>query len=482
NSATETVRVSRMYDETDPTIADIDDYMLPGCNTAWPDDLTTSWSDNCSDGGSIDSDGGVADGSDGCIQYRLYTFSVTDDCGNSATETVRVSRMYDETDPVITCPEVPNVCNGEFPSLTATWSDNCSAGGTLTLDAPSRIEMGEDGCSEIGYYDFEVTDDCGNTATETCIVVREIDTIDNCETAFARADEGAQCFIPDFSRWGWTNYLPCKGKYTMDLWAGAAHCNVDNGALVGTVTVNYSNESVVVTYNINQGYVMSEAHVYVGCDPYPIHRNGKPTVAPGQFPFNASYSGNVQSYTVEIDNLDADNHGGIYVIAHAVACEIACMCSPSEDDMCSDDNGYSTTYSGEFYCEPDLDGDLVETACDVCPEGNNNDDADGDGTPDVCDDTPDGGAGLVGFTAYPVPFEYEVNIAYYFDYSTDVTIEIFDTKGALIRKIVNRSYMPGTKGLETIDMSRTDNQLFFVRLSTNKGSLVKKIISSKTQP
>ncbi|WP_162604174.1 T9SS type A sorting domain-containing protein, partial [Mangrovimonas spongiae] len=485
NDATETVRVSRMYDETDPTIADIDDYMLDGCNTAWPESLDTTWSDNCSDGGSITSDGGVDDGSDGCIQYRLYTFSVTDACGNDATETVRVSRMYDETDPTITCTEqIPNVCNVEFPSLTATWSDNCSDGGTLTLEGPSRIEMSEDGCSEIGYYDFEVTDDCGNSTTETCTVIREFDTVDNCETAFAKADEGAQCFIPDFNRWGWTNYLPCKGKYVMDLWAGAAHCNIDNGELVGTVIVNYTNDSVLVTYNINEGYIMSESHVFVDCDPYPIKGNGKPTVAPGQYPFNASYSGYVQNYTVEIQNPEADNHGGIYVIAHAVTCEISCICSSSMMDMYSSDNGDTTTYIDEFHCEPDVDGDLVETACDICPEGNNNYDADGDGTPDACDDTPNGDteSGLIGFTAYPVPFDYEVNIAYNFNYNTDIVIEVFDTKGALIRKVENRNYISGTKVVTTIDMSRTDNQLFFVRLRTHKGTFIKKILSSKTQP
>ncbi|RSK40221.1 hypothetical protein, partial [Mangrovimonas spongiae] len=179
NDATETVRVSRMYDETDPTIADIDDYMLDGCNTAWPESLDTTWSDNCSDGGSITSDGGVDDGSDGCIQYRLYTFSVTDACGNDATETVRVSRMYDETDPTIADIDdyMLDGCNTAWPeSLDTTWSDNCSDGGSITSDG--GVDDGSDGCIQYRLYTFSVTDACGNDATETVRVSRMYDETD----------------------------------------------------------------------------------------------------------------------------------------------------------------------------------------------------------------------------------------------------------------------------------------------------------------
>lgn len=84
-SCTSTVNI----DMTDPELVDVDDYTLTGCNTPWPAYLSTSWTDNCSTGGITNSDAGVPDGTstDGCIQYRLFTFSVTDDCGNSDTET-----------------------------------------------------------------------------------------------------------------------------------------------------------------------------------------------------------------------------------------------------------------------------------------------------------------------------------------------------------------------------------------------------------
>ncbi|WP_299003448.1 hypothetical protein, partial [uncultured Tenacibaculum sp.] len=108
---------------------------LEGCNTPWPANLTTDWTDNCAAGGvGIQSDGGVdqPDSADGCTQYRLYTFTITDDCGNSDTETTLVSRDYDMTDPEIT--DIPDYklagCNTPWPeNLTTDWTDNCAAGG-----------------------------------------------------------------------------------------------------------------------------------------------------------------------------------------------------------------------------------------------------------------------------------------------------------------------------------------------------------------
>ena len=78
---------------------DVADYRLEGCAAEWPGFLTTTWSDNCSTGGNIDSDAGVDNGSsaDGSIEYREYTFTVKDGCDNRATETTLVSKLMDVT-------------------------------------------------------------------------------------------------------------------------------------------------------------------------------------------------------------------------------------------------------------------------------------------------------------------------------------------------------------------------------------------------
>ncbi|MDG5492885.1 T9SS type A sorting domain-containing protein, partial [Psychroserpens sp. SPM9] len=84
----------------------------------------------------------------------------------------------------------------------------------------------------------------------------------------------------------------------------------------------------------------------------------------------------------------------------------------------------------------------------------------------------------VDFTAYPVPFDKEVNIAYTFEFDTNVTIELFDTKGLLVLTETNTRYVKGSNGKSTFDLSRYSNQLFYVKVTTNKGSVTKKIVSS----
>ena len=84
----------------------------------------------------------------------------------------------------------------------------------------------------------------------------------------------------------------------------------------------------------------------------------------------------------------------------------------------------------------------------------------------------------IDFTAYPVPFNNEVNIAYTFEFETNVTIQLFDTKGLLILSQTNESYVKGSKDKTTFDLSRTANQMFYVQLTTSQGTVTKKIVSS----
>ncbi len=83
------------------------------------------------------------------------------------------------------------------------------------------------------------------------------------------------------------------------------------------------------------------------------------------------------------------------------------------------------------------------------------------------------------FKAYPVPFENEVTIQYMFEYNTSVTIEVFDAKGILVNKNTNNNYKGGTTDNTMFDMSRNSNQMYYVKLTTNRGSITKKILSNK---
>ncbi len=211
NTATETTRVSREYDMTDPEITDIEDYQLEGCDQEWPQFLTTEWADNCSSGGSINSDEGVVDGNseDGCIQYRLYTFTITDNCGNSDTETTRVSKeLY------ISDPEIEDLadyslesCNTDWPEfLISTWTGNCTNGGEIESDHGVDDGSSEDGCIQYRLYTFTITDNCGNTDTETTRVSREYDMTDPEITDIEDYQlEGCNSPWPEYLKTNWTD-------------------------------------------------------------------------------------------------------------------------------------------------------------------------------------------------------------------------------------------------------------------------------------
>ena len=210
------VRVTRMYDETPPVIAELDDIMLEGCNTPWPDAPTTTWTDNCSDGGTITGVAGEVM-TDGCYQTLVYTFNVTDDCGNEAEEVyVTVNRMYDVTAPEIA--ELDDImlegCNTQWPDApTTTWTDNCSEGGTITGVAG---EVMTDGCYQYIDYAFNVTDDCGNAAEE--VVVRVTRMYDVTAPVIAELDdimlEGCNTPWPDAPTTTWTDNCSDGGTIT----------------------------------------------------------------------------------------------------------------------------------------------------------------------------------------------------------------------------------------------------------------------------
>ncbi len=145
-----------------------------------------------------------------------------------------------------------------------------------------------------------------------------------CETAFADGGDLGQCFLSlqgyNFHRWGWTNGPIGVTTSTLEweIWAGAGQCNHDHGILVGTLYVDYDGSTATVTYDMNPEYIMDETHLYVGNGIVPLNpHNNHPTVAPGQYGNQHSLSG-ATTDTYTIDGLS----GEIYIIAHAVVCDL----------------------------------------------------------------------------------------------------------------------------------------------------------------
>ena len=126
--------------------------------------------------------------------------------------------------------------------------------------------------------------------------------------------------------WGWTNLIDLDGydeEVVLDLYAGAAQNDLDKGAWVGTVTIEYDDgkEELTVTYEIGEGLDcwFSEMHLWVGETELPTweQSRGRSTVtiasaAPGQF--NYKDIGD-NPFVVDVSELDE-----VWVAAHAVVC------------------------------------------------------------------------------------------------------------------------------------------------------------------
>jgi len=215
--------------------------------------------------------------------------------------------VIDEIDDDTSDPE-PDI----IPELTVTYSgiyigQPIPAGGEVAGALHIHVEQ----CAEQGGATYEIR----LSITTVCGEVEE-----KCGTAYAYGgDDYAICFIgmTDLKNppWGWTNGELGPGSYEFDMYAGASHCDISGGELVGTLTIVYNGSTAIVTYNMNPGFVMDVTHLYVGNEPLPRDKKGNYTVNPGQYPYsNVPVDPTTDRYEISISG------DYIYVIAHAVTC------------------------------------------------------------------------------------------------------------------------------------------------------------------
>jgi hypothetical protein len=134
----------------------------------------------------------------------------------------------------------------------------------------------------------------------------------NCETAFGRYCSCASlntCFIDmdyGFNRWGWSVRLDKHRTERFGLYAGVGQCDMSKGTPVGGIDVTFNKDGTVTLgdFEPKSGYSLKEFHFYAGDTEVPIGKNGRTTVAPGQY-YNEG---------------DYNNDGVVYVIIHAVIC------------------------------------------------------------------------------------------------------------------------------------------------------------------
>ena len=79
----------------------------------------------------------------------------------------------------------------------------------------------------------------------------------------------------------------------------------------------------------------------------------------------------------------------------------------------------------------------------------------------------------------PVPFDEEINVSYDLNYTSDVTIEIFDFGGNLLRTVKDSNVSKGSSTSIGVDFSIGANQMYLLRVTTDREQFVKQIVSSK---
>lgn len=145
-----------------------------------------------------------------------------------------------------------------------------------------------------------------------------------CETFYAKCYGTAKCFL-DFedlksNKWGWTNkFNLCETPFsvTYPLWAGAGQCDTEKGTKVGELKIvyDYMEDILTVTYKMYEGFYLSETHLYVGSNPLPTKKNGKVSVAPGDYDYEHMMDkASGDEYSIKI------GPGDYYIIAHGVVC------------------------------------------------------------------------------------------------------------------------------------------------------------------
>ncbi len=167
NSKTET-QVITVSDNTQPVLAGVPANVTVECE-AVPAISNPTVTDNCDADITITFNEIKTDGS--CPEAYTLTrsWTATDDCGNSKTET-QVITVSDNTQPTLTgVPADVTVECEAIPAIsTPTATDNCDTDVTITFN-----EVRTDGSCPDTYTltrSWTATDDCGNNKTETQVI------------------------------------------------------------------------------------------------------------------------------------------------------------------------------------------------------------------------------------------------------------------------------------------------------------------------
>ncbi|MEE9371993.1 MAG: lectin-like protein, partial [Saprospiraceae bacterium] len=157
-------QIISILDEEAPEIQNPPNDVTIECGDPIPP-YTPLWEDNCS---TITESAKSSITIDGCREIQEFTFTATDECGNS-TEVIRIITIDDTTSPFFDglIPDKEISCDEDLVFGTPAFGDNCSTP-TLTFD-DENIPGDCENEFEIKRT-WTVTDECGNTATTSATI------------------------------------------------------------------------------------------------------------------------------------------------------------------------------------------------------------------------------------------------------------------------------------------------------------------------
>jgi hypothetical protein len=236
----------------------------------------------------------------------------------------------------------------------------------------------------------------------------------------------------------------------MELYAAAGQCDINKGYKAGTVEVNYFNHEVTVTYHLFEGYVMQEAHVFIGCEKYPFDKK-KQTVSPGNYTYNAGHLDKTNNFSVTFTDVD----GGIYMIAHATICEILCECTTT---------GYASV-SDEMY---------LGINCNLMPNNKKSVSFNQGNNTELHLDL--NSAKLI---VYPNPFSEKVNFEFEVNEDAYVTLLIYNALGQKVKTLLDKNVREGEVNTISFTPENQVSGFYIYQLKINDNIKTGKLIYNK---
>ncbi|TDE41856.1 T9SS type A sorting domain-containing protein, partial [Flavobacterium rhamnosiphilum] len=356
---------------------------------------------------------------------------------------VRITRQYDVTPPELTCAGNKEIeCNATIKFDDPTAKDNCTATADIKIEV---VSTSADGLTRT----WKATDACKNVST-TCsqtITVKSCVHIFPTNTDCASFSNGTAVGLPKVCTSDKDNNGLVDQNVNPGVFFYYSFVTVPPGAF--TIDVKQINDSKLDKLFTIQGYSDNTSQIRLT------------TSSCGTVSFTPSFIDSGSG--ARLAGTNSSSLPATYIVS------IKYETKSIVDGDYSGTNT-SSTYTFASYVNGLLASGTTGTInAEVC----NTDSAIAPIAP-IASKTE-----TAGFTASPVPFKDQLTIRYDFDYVSDVKIEVFNSQGRLVlSKTDTNSYLNKEVTLK-LNSNIDKAEVYVVKVTTNRGSSVKKVISSK---